>query len=75
MKNMRTILSLGLICLLGLSNTDTLTNCTNDIIPSQRDVVICDNSCINCNIRCNNVQKCQDIKVYSGEFNTNIYCL
>ena len=68
-------ISLGVACFFGLLNADILTDCNNDIYPSPTDVVICNNSCINCNIICNNAQKCQDIKVYSGAFNTNIYCL
>ena len=65
----------GVVCLIGLINTETITNCINDIIPSKNDVVICDDSCINCNIICNDNRQCKGTEIYSGAYNTNIYCL
>ena len=74
MRTFGSKISFTVACFFGLLKANTLTDCNNDIFPSQNDVVICDKSCINCNIRCNAPNKCQEIKVYSGAFNTNIYC-
>ena len=55
-------------------NSKRITNCNDIITPDKEDTVICDNTCMNCNIICDNTAKCDKLMVYSGANNTRIEC-
>ena len=61
----------GLRIVSGITTENIVNGCGNTY-PSSNDIIICTNSCDNCNVICN--PDCHGIKVYSGAFNTNIQC-
>ena len=73
-KKMSSNLFVFIVIILYSTHAATLTNCNGIFTPSELDIIICDNTCDTCHIRCNSKDQCKEVKMYSGALNTKIEC-